>query len=325
MFSDVRIVTYETLEKIRQGEEPFRGYDKKVWPLGDRRYTNRHFTYDAESKTYDLFYGALWLQDKRKVLLKTKTTDGHAKPLLRVHADNSIEFMQDPFIPECAFISRVLFSGVNYRRGFVHNVRSKGGPVVSIYSNGLNTGEQYPVFVGLRIYKDTLKVHPSSQYTVFHPVVNRVAVKEHMSRYDEFFKVCNLFLQQIDTKVFKDTIEDLTDKGFINKETQRLGSGVNAPFLSIKKENIPRVLDSLVSQRDYIGMLCVMHFYCRWGLNFQISDEFAKSAVQRLFLKKSWLKRQIMLSNEHLFKHKELPHGKLSSTPWHSFIKVVSN
>ena len=324
MFYDIGVVSYERLQKIRLKSEPYRGKDTKFWPLGNRKYSSRHFSYDEDTGVYSLFYGALWRQDEEEIERRTKMSDLKLKPLMKVHPDNSGEFVSVVDISEGMIVTRLLF-GSRHREwgtyGTVSQIKSKGGMVLTVRSKG--EVKQYPVFNGLRVSMDTIEVHPESKFSVLHPMLDTKVVRPYMAQFDEFFKVHSMYLAQLDEKVAIDTLEDLADRGVVTKDEK---ATIRATY-TLDRKLVPSVFESLVFQRDYLGALVVLQFRNRWGFNFGIQ----KWADHRLLEStKSWLSNKtaftkfFVAGDKKFFKFKELPIGTLRSTKWSQHISVVT-
>jgi hypothetical protein len=324
MFNDVVRATYEELQRIRLNSEPYRGKDMKFWPLGNRKYSSRHFSYDEDTGVYSLFYGALWRHDEEEIERRTKMSDLKLKPLMKVHPDNSAEFVSVVDISEGLIVSRLLL-GSRYRDwgtyGTVSQIKSKGGMVLTVRNK--DDKKQYPVFNGLRVSMDTIEVHPESKFSVLHPILDTKVVRPYMAQFDEFLKVYSLYLAQLDEKVAIDTLEDLTDRGVVTKDEKVT---IRATY-TLDRKLVPSIFESLVLQRDYLGALVVLQFRNRWGFNFGIqswADQILLKSTKSYLSDKAAFTKFLVAGDKKFFKFKELPIGTLRSTKWSQHISVVS-
>lgn len=182
------------LDKIVRLGKPYRG-TSNVYPLGDRRYTHRHFVAN-EDGTYDIWHINL----AQGVEARKGLRFGLFQRLLGVvHPDNSFEFYQAGNQSDNLILSEGL--GMH-----VHQVSRLGGSVVE-KGNFI-----HPVFKGLRVDLAT-----GNAVTPYKVVVRKAKLPRAKAYYKRFTESIDVGLAMLEsmtergvTEVYTDLFRDLT-------------------------------------------------------------------------------------------------------------------
>ena len=197
-FYDIQYINYKNLEEISRSK-PFRGSDN-VWPLGERRYSARHFRKE-EDGSFSIWYLNRELSDE---LTKKETADGRKQYLERcasqklgiVRQDNTFEFLNSSGQGENMLLCEGLRGGLGY------NV-NKGGLV---FERGSHI---HPVFRGLRIDCDSGESR--TDYKLFQSVVKRKEANQYMKQFNEFKTVAPVMLNSMDDVGILQVYDDMYD------------------------------------------------------------------------------------------------------------------
>jgi len=209
-FYDIQYINFKNLEYISRSK-PFRGSDN-AWPLGDRRYSARHFRKE-EDGSFSIWY------------LNREVSDGLSKDTLAeerkqyasryesqklgiVRSDNSFEFINSSGQGENMMLREALRGGLGY------NV-NKGGLV---FHRGQHI---HPVFRGLRIDCDSGESR--TDYKLFQSVVKRKEAHQYMKQFNEFKTIAPVMLNSMDAagiiqvyddmyEIHRDSFKDLNGK-----------------------------------------------------------------------------------------------------------------
>ena len=198
-FSDIRRISYERLFNRVAMDRPYKD-SGNAYPLGDRKYSNRHFR-DEGDGVFTLWYADRETVDNKygkandKASNYGKNNDWYNKCMIGiVRSDNSFEFVVSGGQGENMLLSQGLSANV-------HNVASKGG-LVCEKGNYI-----HPVFKGLRINCDTGEA--MTDYEVFLPKVKRKDANEVMSQYSEFMSVFETMVKAMDDKGIWEVYTDM--------------------------------------------------------------------------------------------------------------------
>jgi hypothetical protein len=209
-FYDVQYINYKNLETISRSK-PFRGSDN-AYPLGDRRYSARHFRKE-EDGSFSIWYLHRETSDD---LAGGTLSGGHEKHADRlasqklgiVRQDNTFEFINSSGQGENMMLREALRGGLGY------NV-NKGGLV---FERGQHI---HPVFRGLRIDCDSGESR--TDYKLFQSVVKRKEANQYMKQFSEFKTVAPVMLNSMDDagilqvyddmyEIHRDSFKDLNGK-----------------------------------------------------------------------------------------------------------------
>jgi hypothetical protein len=161
-YNDVYKLRFKTFKDVREiiaHTKPYRG-STNIYPLGARRYNDRTFVFKGDHIV--IRYGSI--------------------DLLKFHEDDSIEFTRDSYYGGMnMMLSAFLYPNV------VHcNIRM-GGDVITGADN------MHPIFKGLRIYLENLKLHPTVTYNYRYKILNRTKTKVIRKQWEERFKTVKAF------------------------------------------------------------------------------------------------------------------------------------
>jgi hypothetical protein len=226
-FYDVEYINYKNLEYISRSK-PFRGSDN-AWPLGDRRYSARHFRKE-EDGSFSIWYLNRGVSDE---LSKGKIPDERNQYLERcasqklgiVRQDNTFEFINSSGQGENMMLCEGLRGGLGY------NV-NKGGLV---FYRGQHI---HPVFRGLRIDCDSGESR--TDYKLFQSVVKRKEAHQYMKQFNEFKTIAPVMLDSMDDAGVLQVYDDMYD---IHRD-------------SFKDLNGKYVMQ-LIHERKYVDALCL--------------------------------------------------------------------
>ena len=158
--------------------KPYAGSGGKEFPLGHRRYGRRRY----------------YVENKGTVTIKL-----NEQVLGYVHTDDSFTFGLKPYFGDQALLNRLfssfcLFSS-SRRGGVVLTNRWKNGSVV------------HPVFSGLRVYLNDLRLHESCNYYVNVKRLDTKITKLIRTKYEDEFKAARGFFMAASAQ---NIVEDMT-------------------------------------------------------------------------------------------------------------------
>ena len=318
-FNDIRRISYERLMQRTKIDRPYKD-SGNAYPLGDRRYSDRHFRHEADG-TF-----TIWYADRESIDNKYgKSNDKGAhyannssymdnRMIGRVHPDNSFEFVVMTSQGENMLLTEALGA-------WVHHEKAKGGTVFE-KRKVANSGKYiHPVFKGLRINCDTGEA--VTPYSVFLPVVNRKAAKEVMSQYQDFITVFSTMIDSMDERGIWEVFEDL-----YRHEAQ----GDREKWRGLDASKVKQFID----EKKYVDAGCLFALlnsssYMRWRIEWEMEKDTqsASSSISHRF--KDNAKRDVttkfrqMILKQHpeVFTFKELEAGDpLPSSQWGIEIRV---
>jgi len=229
------ILDYARLERVTQGEKPYRGTTDR-YPLEERRYSEKCFKeetlngekvyrvyrdhiYEAEFITVEE-YNAMPRAKRNKVypdapdrpdeLRRYKMYERTPCEIGIVYPDNSFEFTAefDWGIPQGLKIAM----SYNWLNSASLCTSSKHGG--ALLSGGGVIGNNYrfthPVFKGLRVYVNTLELHESCSYEVSGYKTNNKAVKAVFEPYKESFTVADVMFRNMRDEDIIEMVKEVT-------------------------------------------------------------------------------------------------------------------
>jgi hypothetical protein len=226
-FYDIQYINYKNLEEISRSK-PFRGSDN-AWPLGDRRYSARHFRKE-EDGSFSIWYLNRGVSDE---LSEGTIADDRKQYLERcasqklgiVRSDNSFEFLNSSGQGE----NMMLCEGL---RGGLSHCANKGGLV---FQRGQHI---HPVFRGLRIDCDSGE--SMTDYKLFQAVVNRKKANQYMKQFSEFKTIAPVMLNSMDDAGILQVYDDMYE---IHRDS----------FKTLNEKHIMQWVD----ERKYVDALCL--------------------------------------------------------------------
>jgi len=152
--------------------KPYAGSGGKEFPLGHRRYGRRRY----------------YVENKGTVTIKL-----NEQVLGYVHTDDSFTFASKPYLGDQAMLNRLfpsfeLFS--NSRRG---GAVLTNRPLTKYSQLGSNGSVVHPVFPGLRVYLNDLRLHESCNYYVNVKRLDTKLTKLIRKKYEDEFKAARGF------------------------------------------------------------------------------------------------------------------------------------
>lgn len=152
--------------------KPYAGSGGKEFPLGHRRYGRRRY----------------YVENKGTVTIKL-----NEQVLGYVHTDDSFTFTSKPYFGDQALLNRLfpsfcLFS--SSRRG---GVVLTNRPLTKYSQLGKNGSVVHPVFPGLRVYLNDLRLHESCNYYVNVKRLDTKITKLIRKKYEDEFKAARGF------------------------------------------------------------------------------------------------------------------------------------
>lgn len=260
-FNDIRRISYDRLIQRIALDKPYKD-SGNAYPLGERRYSDRHFRHEADG-TFTIWYADRESIDNRYDKANDKQTNyglnkNHYdnRMIGRVHPDNSFEFTAETSQGENMLLTEAL-------GGWVHHEKAKGGTVFEKRKLG-NSGKYiHPVFKHLRIDCETgAAVTP---YSVFLPVVNRKAANEVMSQYQDFTTVFSTMIDSMDERGIWEVFEDLY---------KHEGGGEKGKWRSLGMDTVKRLID----EKKFVDAGCMFALlnsssYIRWRIEWEMEKD----------------------------------------------------
>lgn len=310
-FNDIRRISYDRLIQRIALDKPYKD-SGNAYPLGDRRYSSRHFRHEAD-ESFTIWYADRESIDNKygKVNDKAKNLSSHRdwydkRMLGIVRPDNSFEFC-----------SGWCGNGENMLLGqalgaHVYQDKARGGV---IYEKGRVA---HPVFKGLRINCDTGEA--MTEYEAFLPKVKRKEANEVMKQYAEFMSVFETMIKSMDSKGIWEVYVDL----YVHEANAR-----EDRWRSMTMPDVKRLIDD----RKYIDAGCLfimlsrfshMRWRTEWIMNH--TDGTGKITTESLpyaFVDKAVadiqvnFRKMILLQHPEVFKMEKIERGAaLPASQW---------
>lgn len=318
-FNDIRRISYERLMQRTKTDRPYKD-SGNAYPLGDRRYSDRHFRHEADG-TFTIWYADREIVDNKydknndKQDAYSQNKNFYDKRMIgRVHPDNSFEFVEETSQGENMLLTEALGA-------WVHHEKAKGGTVFE-KRKVANSGKYiHPVFKGLRIDCDTgAAVTP---YSVFLPVVNRKAANEVMSQYQDFITTFKVMIDSMDERGIWEVFEDLYrhEAGGDKDKWRSLNTGTVKRFIDEKKYVDAGCLFALLNSSSYMRWRVewVMDNDTQSGLD-SLSHRFKDNAKKDVSTK---FRKMILKQHPEVFTFTELEAGDpLPASQWGVEVRV---
>jgi len=295
MYDDIKPMLYRHFAvESKDPKNAYRGTGGKAFPLGNRKYSYRHFR-PNEDGSFGIF--SMNLKQAEKFLTKEDTTDTmkdwfNARHLATVYPDDTIEIRYARGMGDRMVLGNLIGCYMS------HSVRH-GGTVVSA-----NRKVMHPIFQGVRL---SLRggVECKTPYVTLQPRVNRKRAAESLKQYDEFLKLWKLFLGQMTTEGVRGITDDL-DKEFH-------GHNFN------KKD-----FDSLIYAKRYAdaAMLIATEMRNGWYLRYHADTD---EIVHKIggYLEESFAKVIYKHGDEQIFDYTPTPMSDtFASSKWKQIVTV---
>jgi hypothetical protein len=181
---ELRFKNFDQVLKVVNETKPYRG-TTNVYPLGNRRYNDRTFTFHGDHIV--IRYGL--------------------KEVLKFHKDDSVEFLHDNYNQG----PNMMVSAFLYPHTVKNDSRMDGTVIHSYYSNA-DRVTVHPVFKGLRVYLADLKLHPTVKYKMIYKTVDRKKSKELRKQWEERLKTVKAFFLVSDSEQMIQESRELGNK-----------------------------------------------------------------------------------------------------------------
>ena len=207
MFYDVPRINYRWLQLTVENTKPYRG-TTNVYPLGDRKYSNRHFR-ARDDGTFDICYTDRQSMDEHEKGAVTypsnytpEQIENHirwrdARRLATVHPDNTIEIHHLSGQGDNGLLTELT--------PYVFQQVGAMGGVVAHY-HGFT--QMHPVFKGIRLSLDN-NCECATPYVTVQRRLNRKKATEAMKPYDEFYAVYPVMMQVMDERALLEVHDDV--------------------------------------------------------------------------------------------------------------------
>lgn len=228
------MITYKRLSDIVLTAPPYRGTDNR-FPMFSRRENRKTFLVREESgeKVFDLVYGESWLthditKEEYELLDgkncyaqpyydKNGNATGHNvykkyetrhNVIGTVRPDNTFEFTKESYGQgERYYLS-------NFTRGFFSTDSRRGGMIHRERQRML------PIWHGMRVRSDDGLLMPTEQCEVQITHVNRKKARDLIGGYEQFFKVSEVMLKNVNDEQFLDLVTEVVDQHTSFKQLQ---------------------------------------------------------------------------------------------------------
>lgn len=291
-FYDVKHRQYQDYMKDVEKVKPYRGKVAKAYPLGNRKYSQRHFIVDENGIVSIWNTSFSYAEGIREG--ETEPRRNSLMPHALVYPDNTIEILK-------AWDVAMLTKVVGHR--VCHSERY-GGSIVRD-----NKDRLHPLFSGARISLTTGQV--VTPYEWCHPTVNRKRAREHLKKYDELKQTHMMFLNSMGGEGFKGMFEDF------DKE---LGENwQNSSHFKFNK------FEAMVDAKRYADAAVYISTHGRswWWAQYnaeQHPDKFVGHVEK--FVKYDFDKYIYKRAGNQVFDYKQIPSDEsIRSTKWTPIVK----
>lgn len=214
---------YERLLKISETQEPYRG-SKNRFPINERRYSHKYFFKEVVNGVpqFKLCY---WYGND-------PVTEPNVFGIVR--SDNTIEFVAEHRLHQGL---RQIMSR-SYRNGYFRSSIKHGGIIYTkLVDEEKKEWRRIPIFKGLRMSIDTIKIHESSKYTFVKKTLNREKSKALLAKYENAYKVAEVMYINLEHDEISDITKEIGREYFPKYWVENGGYG----YLNI--DNPKKVMD----------------------------------------------------------------------------------
>lgn len=166
--------------------KPYAGSGGKEFPLGHRRYGRRRY----------------YVENKGTVTIKL-----NEQVLGYVHTDDSFTFASKPYFGDQAMLNRLFSSFCLFSSSRRGGVVLTNRPFRRYSQLGKNGSVVHPVFSGLRVYLNDLRLHESCNYYVNVKRLDTKLTKLLRKKYEDEFKAARGFFMAASAQ---NIVEDMT-------------------------------------------------------------------------------------------------------------------
>jgi hypothetical protein len=227
-FDDVVRTDFKKLQEIVTKTKPYRGTTDK-FPLGNRRYKNRHFVWFGTHA--DIWYNEGWYSN-----------------LCRIHSDESVEFLQDNYYQGANMMMTAMF----WPYLTFSTCGSKGGDIVDVPHT---KGKEHLLFKGLRIFLKTGDVHPTTPYELSIASLDREKTKAIREKYKEVLIAASAFfkISTVEEIIKAGNIDTLDDEDYFSRLCQSaFARKVIPPYYHGSSYSVERITRRLENNREGI-------------------------------------------------------------------------
>lgn len=189
--------SYDDFMKVTREQPPYRG-TTNVYPLGNRKYSYRHFRVQDNGELH-LYYSNRVNTDKwteGQTEWGGRAHDFANRHLATVFPDNSIRIDNRTWMSDY-----VMFGAVT---GFhAQNESRRGGLVIRLGKH------VHPGFKGLRIMLNSCAPHPEVLYETHTLMLKRKESKAYMKQYDEFLTTFPVMLNAMGRDAVREMIGEI--------------------------------------------------------------------------------------------------------------------
>ena len=172
-FDDVKMVSYKKLENIMRNEKPYQ--NTSVYPLGERRYSNRHFRMRDDGAFTIHCWNLKMAEQDINIGIEPHYTSAI------IHLDNSIEYKYVGGCGDVQFLSALA--------GGVCHSKTRGGSLHHYMKT-------HPLFLGLRINLESYQA--VTPYVMRSRVLDKKKGRELLANYEVGSKVAMVMLESMD-------------------------------------------------------------------------------------------------------------------------------
>lgn len=209
-YNDIAWVSYDKLKNRSQVMQPYVN-TTDTFPLGDRRYSHRHFRVRGDG-VFELYLGnrevinaGLESRPSKRGGDKYAAEEYAGNSLIaRVYPDNSFEFLS-----RRSGMSDLLFYNALIPNTRINCNNRFGGGVMT---NGGASSHTHPLFHGLRVNLSDLSVHPTTDYVTYLPTLNRKEGKQFSAGFDEFHKTWRVLFEPMQRNAYSEIVRDLSEE-----------------------------------------------------------------------------------------------------------------
>ena len=166
--------------------KPYAGSGGKEFPLGHRRYGRRRY----------------YVENKGTVTIKL-----NEQVIGYVHTDDSFTFASKPYFGDQALLNRLFSSFCLFSSSRRGGVVLTNRPLTKYSQLGSNDSVVHPVFPGLRVYLNDLRLHESCNYYVNVKRLDTKLTKLIRKKYEDEFKAARGFFMAASAQ---NIVEDMT-------------------------------------------------------------------------------------------------------------------
>jgi hypothetical protein len=295
MYNDIKPMLYKHfVAKSKDPKNAYRGTGGKAFPIGDRKYSYRHFrpNEDGSFSIYCMNLQKVENYLKGKTVTDTMKDWVNARHLATVYPDDTIEIRYAQSMGDRMMLGNLI------RCHMSHSVRHGG----TIVSSGRKV--MHPIFQGVRL---SLRggVECKTPYVTLHPRVNRKKAAESMKQYDEFLNLWKVFLGQMTKEGIREITDDL-DEEF---------HGHN-----FRKTNF----DKLIQAKRYAdaAMFIAIEMRNGWYLRYHADTNEIVHKIEK-YLKEHFTDIIYKYGDEQIFDYTPVPMGNMfTSSKWKQIVTV---